>query len=280
MWFIRTLGKIGRKMTVTLNIINNGEIVNGFIYTVLAGIALAILNFISTIIYRYFSGKSVSFFWQEQQSPLEKVFNPKSEKQIKQRIKILLIDNDKSLNVEQFNEEGYSMEYWPKVKSLKELNQGNYDIIILDIKDVAKDYSEEDGFGVLKSIKQNNPHQIVIAFSAHSYDFSKKKFWDMADEAIDKPAGFIEMKEVLDNVILKSFNAKEDIRKLRTRIVDINLSRRQLYIIEKRIATSIKKQNQLRLDDVLTCIHNSLQRNQVKNMLLRFINLYTDYETE
>ena len=143
-----------------------------------------------------------------------------------------------------------------------------------------KDYSEEDGFGVLKSIKQNNPSQIVIAFSAHSYDFSKKKFWDMADEAVDKPAGFLEMKEVLDSIIQSTFNAHHDAKKLKEKIISINLSKNQLFVIEKRIVNHISKNKQLQLDKELEIIHNSLQRNQVKNMLLRFINLYTDYEIE
>ena len=267
-------------MTDTTNLINTGEIVNGFIYTLLGGVALALLNFVSTFIYKKISGKEINFLWKEKVSPLEKIINPKSEKQIRKKIKILLIDNDESLNIEQFNNEGYSLEYWTKVRSIKELLQGFYDIIILDIKDVAKDYSEEDGFGVLKSIKQNNPAQLVIAFSQFSYDFSKKKFWDMADEAVDKPAGFLEMKEVLDNLIHTKFNAKHELKELKDKILSINITKHQLSKIEKNIAENISKNNKLNIDKELNIINDSLQKNQIRNMLLRFVNLYTDYETE
>lgn len=262
------------------NTTNLQEIMNGLIYTVIGGLIIGIINFLATYLYRRVFGANINYFWKERKSPLEKLINHKSEKQIIRRIKILLIDDEYSLNIEQFNQEGYTMDYWPKVKSIKELLQGNYDIIILDIKNVAKEYSEEDGFGVLKTIKQNNPSQIVIAFSAHSYDFSKKKFWDLADEAVDKPVGFLEMKEVLDNIIRTSFYARNELKRLAEKVLSINLTKKQFYDIENKISTKIIQKKQLDIDNELSQINDSLQKMQVKNMLIRFINLYTDYETE
>jgi len=249
-----------------------------FFVTVAGGLAVSFVNFIATKIYNHYTDSNRNFFWRPKESPLKKLIDKKSFKNLKSRIKILLIDDEKSLNIEQFNEEGYSMEYWEKVKSIDPLLRGEYDIIILDIKNIASDLSPEDGFGVLKSIKDNNPLQIVIAFSAYSYDFSKKKFWDLADEAVDKPVGFLEMKEVLDNLIHRRFNPSSDLRRIEAKFRKLNINKKDIYDIEKSINKKVQKKNIIDLDEEIKLISNPVDRNQIKNMLRRFLSLFTSYE--
>lgn len=266
-------------MQDTTMVLDYGELANGFTYTIAAGITLAILNFAATRIYNFFADGTRNFIWQTPTSPLEKLINPKSSTQLKNRIKILLIDNELSLNVDQFNSEGYSLDYWDKAKNLKDLLEGTYDIIILDIKDVATELSPEDGFGLLQTIKNHNPFQIVIAFSAHSYDLSKKKFWDLADDAVDKPAGFLEMKDVLDNIINSRFDPKSNLAEIRSKLRNNNIKRRDILKIESSIASKIKKKKVLSLETDFSIISNKTQRNQLINMMSNFVNFYTDYET-
>lgn len=104
------------------------ELANGYTYSIAAGLSLATLNFVATKIYNHFADGTYNFLWRIPVSPLEKLINPKSSVPLKSRIKILLIDNELSLNVDQFNSEGYSLDYWDKAKSLKDLLEGTFDI--------------------------------------------------------------------------------------------------------------------------------------------------------
>jgi hypothetical protein len=65
-----------------------------------------------------------------------------SFQELKKRTKILVIDDDEnSFPFELLRREGYSIEHWPRVESLSPLEDGHYDIIILDIQGVAKHLS-------------------------------------------------------------------------------------------------------------------------------------------
>lgn len=249
-----------------------------YLMTVATGVTIYLINFLFTKLYGVFTGKRVGFLWKEKESYLLSLVNDKAVSNLKKRIKILLIDDEESLNIEQFNREGYSLEYWDHVRSLKPLNHGEFDILILDIKDIAKNISEEDGFGVLKSIKENNPLQIVIAFSAYSYDLSKKKFWDLADDAVDKPVGFVEMKEVLDNVIFNRFNPIKEIDIIHEKLYELNFTNKEINSLEKSIYKKVRNKKVITLQNELSSINDHLIKNQVVNMYQRFLNLYTSYE--
>jgi DNA-binding NtrC family response regulator len=125
-----------------------------------------------------------------------------SMEDVRKRVRILVIDDDEnSFPLALLRNEGYAIDHWPKVQSLKPLEEGFYDIIVLDIGGVAKEFSAEDGLGILEHIKERNPSQVVVAFSGLSFDLGKKKFWQLTDDMLAKPADATKCKRVLDNLI-------------------------------------------------------------------------------
>lgn len=134
----------------------------------------------------------------------------KSSSELKKKTKIVVIDDEEdSFPYKLLQDDGYTIEWWEKVDSQKlhRLENGDFDIIVLDIMGVAdKELSDTDGIGVLKRIKSVNKHQIIVAFSGQSYDLSKTEFWKLADDALSKPVTFIQCKEILDLLIKKHIN--------------------------------------------------------------------------
>lgn len=130
--------------------------------------------------------------------------------ELRKRTKIVVVDDEEeSFPCRLLQDDGYTIEWWSKVDSpkLKRLENGDFDIIILDIMGVVdKEISKDDGIGILKRIKNVNNHQLVVAFSGQSYDLSKTEFWKLADEALSKPVTFVQCKEVLDNLIKTKIN--------------------------------------------------------------------------
>jgi CheY-like chemotaxis protein len=122
--------------------------------------------------------------------------------EVRKRTRILVIDDDPhSFPFETLKREGYAIDHWPRVENLHVLEGGQYDIIFLDIQGVAQEYCAEDGLGILEHLKQVNPSQIVVAFSAHSYDLSKNRFWRLADDSLSKPVEAAKCKRLIDNLI-------------------------------------------------------------------------------
>jgi Response regulators consisting of a CheY-like receiver domain and a winged-helix DNA-binding domain len=179
--------------------------------TILSGIVIvcgaALINFIATKIYNYFTDKSKNFLWQESSVfNLRKLSTNYDFQELKKRIRIVVIDDEEEgFPVNIFQSEGYAIDKWKTVTDYGKLESGFYDIIVLDIKGVAQHISKDDGLGVLESLKRNNPAQIIIAYSQHSYDLDKAKFWELADEKIAKPSDFLKMKRSIDNLIINKF---------------------------------------------------------------------------
>jgi DNA-binding NtrC family response regulator len=121
---------------------------------------------------------------------------------LRKRTRILVIDDDEnSFPFKVMRNEGYAIDYWSKVENLTKLERGEYDIIILDIGGVAKEYTPEDGLGILEHLKNVNPAQIIVAFSGQTFDLSKNRFWRIADDSLSKPVDATKCKRMLDNLI-------------------------------------------------------------------------------
>jgi DNA-binding NtrC family response regulator len=121
---------------------------------------------------------------------------------LRKRTRILVIDDDEnSFPFEIMRNEGYAIDHWPKVQNLNKLEEGEYDIIVLDIGGVAKEYTHEDGLGILEHLKDVNPAQIVVAFSGQTFDLSKNRFWRLADDSLSKPVDATKCKRMLDSLI-------------------------------------------------------------------------------
>jgi DNA-binding response OmpR family regulator len=170
---------------------------------IIAGIGLLVIVF--------FWNKIITFIksmGKTKYSSLNEVTIKYNFEELKSTLKIIVIDDDDIFPVSGFHEFGYSIESWKKLDhaKLKQLYQGDFDVIILDIYGIAKDLAAKDGFDVLVEIKSKNPAQVVVAYSGQSFDFSKNKFWELADDKLGKPTPFIGTQSLIDNLIERTFS--------------------------------------------------------------------------
>jgi len=121
---------------------------------------------------------------------------------LRKRAKILVID-DQALPAQRlFQRDGYHFERWSQIKNLSQLTDGYYDIILLDLQGVGLNESPDlQGLGILEHIKQSNPSQTVIAYSAHTQRISLRSLIDMADAVLDKDASYVKYKETVDTLL-------------------------------------------------------------------------------
>ena len=126
----------------------------------------------------------------------------------RKRARILVIDDDEqAFPYELLRKEGYNVTYWPRVENIKDLESGEYDVIILDIRGVAdKSISKTDGLGILEHLKSYNPSQLIIAYSGQKFDLSHERFWKLADDYLGKPSPLITCKEKIDALLKNHFS--------------------------------------------------------------------------
>ena len=211
------------------------EAVLGLIVTV----GGSLINFISTKIYNSLTGHSKNFVWHDNVSDLKSFKAPTDFDELKKRTRIIVIDDEDGFPVNLFQAEGYSIDKWNSVKDYGKLENGFWDIIVLDIKGVAQHISEEDGLGVLISLKKKNPAQIIISYSQHSYDLNKIQFFQLADENIAKPSDFLKIKSILDNLISTQFKPDRYISALNNVLLKNRIKEKDIRKVNNEIAKSI-----------------------------------------
>jgi hypothetical protein len=239
------------------------EIATGLII----GAGGSILNFLSTKIYNKVTGSSKNFIWSNENVNLKNFVISDEFDELKRRTRIIVIDDENSFPTKLFKDEGYSIDKWDNVKDYTKLENGFFDIIVLDIKGVALHISEDDGLGVLVSLKKNNPAQIIISYSQHSFDLSKIEFFQLADENIAKPSDFLKIKNILDNLINTQFKPDRYINTLDQILIKNNIDSNSVKKIKAEIAKSIKSKKAPDWNKSLEFIQNKTELvKQVKSL--------------
>lgn len=213
---------------------------NEIIIGVVAGVGASFINFVATKSYNAVTGYSKNFLWKNKYKDLKEYKPPFEFDELKKRTRIVVIDDEDNFPVKLFQNEGYSIDKWDTVSDYGKLESGFYDIIVLDIKGVALHISEDDGLGVLESIKENNPAQIIIAYSQHSFDLSKSRFWELADEKIAKPSDFLKIKGKIDSLIRNKYKPERYIDSLRGVLIKNRIGSKEIRKFDSSLSKLIK----------------------------------------
>src|SRR4051812_29149448 len=96
--------------------------------------------------------------------PRRREWSMLSHDEIVKRARIVIVDDAEFPYKQLFERDGYTIQQWPDVTDhLPALENGQFDLILLDLVGVGQAESKDEGFGILKHIRQTSPAQIVVA---------------------------------------------------------------------------------------------------------------------
>ena len=126
--------------------------------------------------------------------------------EIKKRSNILVVDDTEFVYKQLFERDGYTIHKWNDVEKLEKIENNYYDVILLDIQGVGKEYSSEEGLGILRHIHEVSPTQIVIAYSNADFSLKYHEFFKTADATLAKSDEYYKFKRTVDKLLLKRFS--------------------------------------------------------------------------
>jgi hypothetical protein len=130
-----------------------------------------------------------------------------SHQEIVRRARILVIDDGEFPYLELFKRDGYTIEQWRDVTDLPALEEGSFDLILLDLMGVGRAESHDEGFGLLKHIRATSPAQIVIAYSNSDLSLEYQPFLRDADAVLHKSkTDYVEFKRTVDSLLDQRFS--------------------------------------------------------------------------
>lgn len=178
--------------------------------------------------------------------------------EIKKISKILIIDDGDFEYKSLFERDGYSIDKWTKNEDIVQdkLDSNYYDIILLDINGVATDRSKKHGFGLLKNIKEKNPTQIVIIYSASLFGISDYNYAKLADDCLDKSSDYYDFKKKIDKHLESCADSQYYVNILK------NITQKEgidFGSIEKELISAIKEKKKQKLRQKLETMNISFE---------------------
>lgn len=125
---------------------------------------------------------------------------------IRKRARVLVVDDMEFIYLTLFKKDGYTFDKWDDIDDLQKLESGYYDIILLDIQGIGKAQSQEQGFGILKHLRNACPAQIIVAYSNADFSLKYQDFFKMADATLAKSDDYIQFKRTIDNLLAQRFS--------------------------------------------------------------------------
>ncbi len=157
----------------------------------------------------------------------------------------MIDDQQDSFPTAELKDSGYRIDYWSRLDAsgLRRLEQGEYDIIVLDIQGiVAPDFSDTgDGLGVLRRLKRWNPAQVVVAFSGQSYTLDSMEFYRLADATLSKPVKTIGCMEMLDDLMQNRIGATKYWDGIQSILTTAGVSADKIRKLELAVARAAQK---------------------------------------
>ena len=123
------------------------------------------------------------------------------------KARIALIDDEELPHVSRLQKDGYSITHYHDIENIDDLVRKKYHLIVLDIQGVGAKLSNEEGWGVLRYLKNEYPHILIIVFTGADWSITKyKDKADLADIFIGKDVDFLDFKSKIDAGIRKVFS--------------------------------------------------------------------------
>lgn len=126
-----------------------------------------------------------------------------SQDVLRRRLRILAIDDTRFIYESDFARDGYQIEVWNRLDSYSQLEGYIFDVLILDIRGIAKHLSNDDGLGVLNHVRRTMNSMATIVYSSTT-TFSLSVDTSNADEQCDVVGGdYQQFRAVVDKVMVQ-----------------------------------------------------------------------------
>lgn len=128
----------------------------------------------------------------------------KNIEDVRKHSQILIIDDQEWPHQQQLTHDRFHVTRWPDVEDTDALTDGRYALVLLDLHGVGlKLEPKRQGIGILDYIKNKNPAQLVIVYSAKPQSVEGAVTLARADAVMDKSCTYLEFREKIDRLLLR-----------------------------------------------------------------------------
>ena len=152
---------------------------------------------------------------------------------LRKKIKILMIDDEEYDIFDVLKDRGYNIYYKNEISYVEETEP--FDIIILDIKGVAKKFSSPyEGFGFAKEVKMLYPNKIVLCYSGTcNAEINEELSNNVIDGFINKDTSSDKWSVKLDSYIKKYLNIYYQWQQINSKLINEGIAQDKIDLMKE-----------------------------------------------
>lgn len=209
--------------------------------------------------------------WKKKYNTAINLIDSKNIAVLKERVRILFIDDEDADIVETLKDRNYNVYYKNDINYTIEAEP--FDVIFLDIRGVAKKlHSSMEGFQMAKEIKKQYPMKIVYCFSSTTnVAITQELSQNLIDGFIMKDQDIDKWCEKLDNIIKDYFDRDKIWQSLERELRRQEISQQDIKGIQTAYYNSFKTKNFGKLYEKVMGI--AQDATVVTNLLLNMVEI-------
>ena len=167
---------------------------------------------------------------------------PNGIAELRKHVNMLIIDDNEFAPEHYLSANGYQIQHKADIDTIKDVEP--YDIVLCDISGVGKKlgYDKEGAF-IIREIHANYPNKRIIAYTSYTYNPEYNQFLSLADFVAPKDFGIDDWIDALDGQVKKASNPVDQWKKIRTYLLENDVSTLTIAIIEDKFVAAVSKKN-------------------------------------
>ncbi len=167
---------------------------------------------------------------------LDELTEPLPRAQLLQRGRVAVVDDEKPEMLDDLKKMGLSIDHLASVgdQSFVRLEEGFYDLALLDYGGVGGAFGPDEGLDVLRHLRRVNPGLRILAFTGRTFDASKADFFRNCNGVVKKDSGIRELLETIEFHLAEVMTPAHHWNVLRGAL-GVSVSARKLRQIEKSV---------------------------------------------
>lgn len=190
-----------------------------------------------------------------------------TREQLIQSARILVIDDETPLLIEELKGEGFSVDHDKTGADLRHIDNQIYDLAIVDYHGVGQKLGSGQGLELLKHIRRVSPRTRVVAHTSRSLTAAESEFFTLSHAVLPKDLGLGDSLALIEGEVQKAFSKEYLFEAL---IAKLNVTdERERKRVRKVLIKSLADGNQVRFTELITKLAGTVAEKAVGIIISR-----------
>ncbi len=205
------------------------------------------------------------------QPSLDSFDGPIPRERLIQTARIVMVDDEDSLLVDELKSAGFSIEHDRAGNDLRAIDSQLYDLAILDYHGVGGRLGTAQGLDLLKHIRRVSPRTRVLAYTSRSLSATESEFFRLSHGVLPKDLGLVDSMAVIEGELQKAMGKEH--------LLDALLTKLNVSDPEKKrdardaLATALRGKNESQFKDYVTKLGGKIGEKAVDVIISKLFGL-------